>query len=956
MTTNMVDMKKEIKQNINYLIEKGSLSKALDLIRQYDNILPNDVEICSMKAVIAIMEGELSKAEGILNEGLSIDDKNFDLLYNLAYVYQSREQFDFAAECYKKALHNAKEDNDANRAKEMLQGLGYVESKTPLKMDSKKGTCFCDTETSQYRENEGKAKELDEMGKYKKQFKESIQSLVEQGLLQEAKAMISEYEKMVKDDIDVYSILGVIAMMEGDLAEAEKVLKRGIDAQPFNSNLHYNLAFLYETQGKYVTSYRYYKKIIKTANQAIVDEAKIKAAQLEACEDVQRYNQRKKVLIIAYAFPPIGGPGVQRTLKFVKYLREFGWEPIVLTVGETEWTTRDETLLREVPDEINIVRINDVKPKEIDNDFANNLIRMYSKIIKDKELFERYMKLLNSGNENLTKYLFIPEYQSAWALKVIDSIENYIDMSEIDVIYTSADPNADNFIGYFLKEKFNRPWIADFRDAWTKNPYTNYDKSDIKYEIECAMEKTLVPYADYLVTTTEVITQDFVSDLNLNSKNTQTITNGYDEQDFVGISDNKVMNSKFTIMYNGLFYQTRTPLTFLKAIRNIIDKQLIDRKKLKIWFTRKDDWMKVVNQMGLDDIVEFVGYMEHQDSLKKSITSDLLLLIVGSGEENKGIYTGKVFEYLRLRKPILSLSPSGSLVEKLIDETKRGKNIELNDINKIENYILEMYKRWETKQLPMLSVTEEVTRYERKQLTEELSNVLLKVTDKHRTQNQMEKQLSKNNLIEKNSDFYDKLFESGGWNETYFKHYSETHYYKIWLKALELINRTTSPKIIEIGCGPGQFAKLLFDNNIDNYKGIDFSQEAIKYAKIRNDKYRNVFNVDNAYTTEIFEEDYNIVVIFEVLEHVDRDLEILSRIKENSNVLFSVPNFYSDGHVRWFNSKEEIVERYEKYVVIEDVFSFSTGGNNKIFLIKGKSKKQKKSNKNHIICKSLATE
>lgn len=173
----------------------------------------------------------------------------------------------------------------------------------------------------------------------------------------------------------------------------------------------------------------------------------------------------------------------------------------------------------------------------------------------------------------------------------------------------------------------------------------------------------------------------------------------------------------------------------------------------------------------------------------------------------------------------------------------------------------------------------------------------------------------------------------GGWNDTYFKHYSETHYINIWLKAVEVISSIDNPYIIDIGCGPGQFANLLFDKNLINYKGIDFNKEAIKIAKIRNDKYRNLFLVEDVHKSSLFQSEYNFVVIFEVLEHIDNDLSIIRNVKEGSNILFSVPNFYSPGHVRWFNSQQD---RYGRELKIDNIFIFPIGGNNKIYLVHGK--------------------
>lgn len=807
------------------------------------------------------------------------------------------------------------------------------------KMVEEKNKKSEDKEKNKLVNEKERIKRIEDQEENKNQVKEEIQNLLEQGLIVEAKKLLNQYENIVSEDIDIYSIKGVIAIMERDIDEAERILKEGLEVNPFNFDILYNLAYLYETNEKLITAYRYYTKALKVIDGEIKESIRNKLVELEESAKVNEYINRKKVLMIAYAFPPIGGPGVQRVLKFVKNLRHFGWEPVVLTVGKTSLSIKDESLFQEVPDEVEIIRIDDVKLEEVDNKFIHRLVNMYSEIIGDTLLLNKYIKVLKNVGNNIGEYLFIPEYQSAWALRVVENIDKYIELEEIDIIYTTADPNADNFIGYLLKKYYNKPWVADFRDAWTKNPYTDYDRSGIKYEIECAMEKKVVPYADFILTATEVITEEFVSSLNLNSKYIKTITNGYDEQDFNDIDNYEIKNEKFTIIHNGLFYQTRTPLTFFKAIRNLLNKKLIDIKKLSVLFTRKDDWSKVVTQMGLDDVVEFLGYMNHKESLVKAISSDLLLLVVGSGENNKGIYTGKLFEYLRLCKPILSLSPKESLVEKLLDKTKRGKNIDFDDVEGIEEYILEAYKKWENGTLAEFSVTEDIKEYERKGLTKKLSEIFSEIVNGYTLiDNESENGYNdlNNHLKEKNSDFYNKAYESGGWNETYFKHYSETHYYEIWLKALEIIKAIDKPNIVDIGCGPGQFAKLLFDNGIEEYRGIDFSQEAIKYAKIRNDKNRNLFNIDNAYTTTLFNEKYNTVIIFEVLEHVDGDLKILSRIREGSTILFSVPNFYSDGHVRWFNSKQEIIERYKEYVEFKEILSFSVGGMNKIFLIKGK--------------------
>lgn len=154
-------------------------------------------------------------------------------------------------------------------------------------------------------------------------------------------------------------------------------------------------------------------------------------------------------------------------------------------------------------------------------------------------------------------------------------------------------------------------------------------------------------------------------------------------------------------------------------------------------------------------------------------------------------------------------------------------------------------------------------------------------------------------------------------------------------KALQIIKEEKCPRVIDIGCGPGQFANLLFDNEIVDYKGIDFSSEAIKLAKLRNEKYSDLFFIDDAYMSNIYYGDYNIAILFEVLEHIQDDLRILRKIRSGAKVLFSVPNFQSKSHIRVFNNGEEIINRYNNIIEIDKIYTFNISDVNKLFLVVG---------------------
>jgi len=720
---NTDEITKKIKDNIAILIEKGNLDNANKLIKEYEEVVSSDLEIYSMKAVMSMMIGDKDRAEDLLLEGLLIDGKSFDLLYNLAYLYQSKGQNELAIEYYKKSLQNAADETDADRIYEILKELGAKENKAELISANRRNRHTTNEEALKGRKIKEEAKVLDEFVGYKEQFKNNVRSLMKQGLLEQAKVMLSEYEEIVNDDIDTISIKGVIALNEADINQAEKIFKEGLDIQPYNCDLLYNLAFLYEKQDKYITAYRYYSKIIKLADKEMIKEINKKLEELENISEVYEYKNRRKVLVIAYAFPPIGGSGIQRTLKFVSYLREFGWEPIVLTVGETAWTMKDISLMEEVPKEIEVVRIDDVKPEEIDITFIKKLVTFYSDFVRNQSLYKEYLEKLRENPKDMTKYLLIPEYQSAWAMKVCEDIDKYIDVDKINMVYTSADPYSDTFIGHFLKKKYNKLWVADFRDEWTNHHYKEYDKNSIRYKIEFAMEKTVVQTADKVITTTSLSSSNYRSIFNLPKNKVETITNGYDEKDFQGIKLLKKRSTVFTIMHNGIFHDGKNPLTFLYALSNLINKKLINKSKIKVYFTREDSYMNLVKKLNLHNIVEHLGYIEHKKSLEIASNCDALLLVVGHGERLKQVHAAKLFEYIRLGKPILSLAPQKGVIDSLINEMKRGYNVDYNDIEDIEKYLLKLYKEWDENKLETFTVTEDVQQFERKVLTGKLSDI-----------------------------------------------------------------------------------------------------------------------------------------------------------------------------------------------------------------------------------------
>lgn len=576
---------------------------------------------------------------------------------------------------------------------------------------------------------------MQDMEQYKKKVKENIEELINNNELEDAEKTILEYEEIVKNDIDIVSMKAIIFIMKNEFEKAKRLLIKSLNKYGEIFDLLFNLAYIYELNSNYEKAYYYYVKASeKSSDMEMKNNINNILINLKDNHNIGEKMDKKKVLVIAQIFPPMGGSGVQRTLKFVKYLRGFNWEPIVVTVGNTAFNyLKDATLEKEIPKDLEIVRFDE--KLNFSGDEATNLLNKYEKLIDNDEIMLQYKKIINrfsdeNRGEDLLKAFFIPDYSSFWAMDVIDKIDEFVDFNFIDIMYSTSGPYSDHIVGYFLKDRFNKPWVCDFRDEWTNNPYANFDKNNITYKIIRNMEVNILNKCNMLVTISPLAKENYINDLDVPENKIAIITNGYDEEDFSNTTINTEKKDKFRITHNGLLYMIRTPETFFKAIKHLIDNKYIDKNKFEAIFSytdNKDRWQKYLKENNIDDIVIFKDYMSHDDSINLSLNSDMLLLIVGSGEKNKGVYTGKVFEYLRMGKPILALSPKESVVEQLLNKTQSGENFEFQDIDGISNYIYQEYKKWENGVDRKYSTSQLIAEYERKNLTKKLSSLFEEV-------------------------------------------------------------------------------------------------------------------------------------------------------------------------------------------------------------------------------------
>lgn len=416
----------------------------------------------------------------------------------------------------------------------------------------------------------------------------------------------------------------------------------------------------------------------------------------------------EKVLIIANQFPPMGGSGVQRSVKFVKHLSKFGYEPIVFTRKTDGATLLDETLLKDVPQNTKIIRTKAYEPAEM------------------KGILKLPFKVLSK--------LMIPDSAIFWMMKSKEKAIQIIENEGIKIIYTTSAPYSDHLLGRYIKRKFPKiKWIADFRDEWTNNPYTlDNPHNKIRTSIEKNMEMSVLKEADYLITNTPVMRENFLKISGLNGENFFVIPNGYDEEDFENMNFERPKNEKFTMVYTGALYGRRKPDNFFSAIKNLKEKDLLDPNKINVKLIgnyHKDKLQAKIDSLNLINQIEIVGYVPHDICIKNQLLADVLILIEGSGVGANAFYTGKIFEYMNTKRPVLAILPKGVAAD-LVLESGIGNVANTDSISEIEKNILQYYQKWLQNTLEFSPNWEIIKNYERKKLTQSLAKIFDKALEK----------------------------------------------------------------------------------------------------------------------------------------------------------------------------------------------------------------------------------
>lgn len=430
----------------------------------------------------------------------------------------------------------------------------------------------------------------------------------------------------------------------------------------------------------------------------------------------------KKILYITYYWPPSGGAGVQRSLKFVKYLPALGISPIVLTVdpSKASYPLRDESLEKEVDSSVLVIRTDSFEPLQILSKISDGKKIPYGGFANPgKEKFSQKALRFIRGN------FFIPDARKGWVRYAVKAASRVIREEQLETVVISSPPHSSQLIGLELKKIFpNLRWIADLRDPWTDIYYYQelLHTAPAKRRDE-KLERKVLEQCSAAITVSEDIRRLFLlkSTAVVKSK-VHVIPNGYDPVDFEG--DVVPVKEHFLVTYVGTIADTYNPEVFFSAFRAVMDANQNVSMRIRFVGSLSGLINEYIRKYKLENSIEIIGHVSHGEAIQYMQTATVLLLVIPDVKDARGILTGKLFEYIGAKRPVLGIGPADGDAAKILAECIAGRMFERTDPTGVESWLQESVNRWKL-DTAFREGNREGEKYSRKELTSKLATILL---------------------------------------------------------------------------------------------------------------------------------------------------------------------------------------------------------------------------------------
>ena len=425
-------------------------------------------------------------------------------------------------------------------------------------------------------------------------------------------------------------------------------------------------------------------------------------------------SSKKKVLIITYYWPPSGGSGVQRWLKFSKYLRDFNIEPVIYTVDNPSYPIKDTSLESEIPLGLEVLKQPIFEPNSFLSIFGNNKKKESAGFLNpNPTLLGRFFQYVRAN-------YFIPDARKFWIKPSVKFLSNYLKNNEIEVVITTGPPHSMHIIGLALRDKFKIKWISDFRDPWTEIDYFQQlpltKKANKKHH---QLEQEVLEKSDMVIVVGETMKKKFLK----HNHNIEVLTNGFDSYEN---SLTIELDSNFSITHVGLMNADRNPTILWEVLYEISSENIDFKNNLRIKFIGKidDTVIQDIQVFNPKNIVR-IPYLDHEEVRKYQASSQVLLLSINHVSSAKGIITGKIFEYLQAKRPILGIGPEDGDAAAILKKTNAGNIVGFNNKVELKAAVLKLYKDFKEEKLFVKSIN--IEQFHRKNITRQLAQVIKKI-------------------------------------------------------------------------------------------------------------------------------------------------------------------------------------------------------------------------------------
>lgn len=426
----------------------------------------------------------------------------------------------------------------------------------------------------------------------------------------------------------------------------------------------------------------------------------------------------KKVLIITYYWPPGSGPGVQRWLKFSKFLPEYGWEPIIVTVNNGSYPSTDESLFCDISEEITVRKTSTLEPFTVYNLLRGKKGKSVEASTETEtsksNVFQQFSNFIRAN-------FFIPDARKGWNQFALKAAKELIESEKPSIIITTGPPHSTHLVGLKLKEQYKIPWIADFRDPWT----TSYSRSYLpltkrSHKLNIEFEAKVLQSVSALITATPSMETELAS----RTTKVQTISNSYDEDDFT--TEKPKASEKFVIAYVGNLKSVQNAHVVWRALVELCEEVdgFRDNFEFQITGNVSNTVLNSLAAAGLKSNVCLREFAHHKVAIGHMQSAHLLFLPIPKSENNKVILTGKVFEYLATERPILGIGPVDGDAAELLKTCGRPEMIDYENKSAIKTRILALYESFLLDSVPSSEGNEVHKTFTRRNATKDLSQLL----------------------------------------------------------------------------------------------------------------------------------------------------------------------------------------------------------------------------------------